>query len=222
MPKPKHTLDEPRRAAAQAALARRQLEIRTLSTLQDHFPTDITRKIVNILNGNSPEHELPQKDARRVANRGGLTSGYKGATKSKNKWKASITRCGATVNLGSYDDELRIWRETCSFSRRWKCVSRHVPNSCSSVARQKNAGGGNRGCQSSTESKMRRLNLEATMSGASGQVAPNSMVATLSVSHSLLPHAASSKKHARQAFIRQAAPHPSTSIQRTCQSWCRT
>ena len=61
---------------------------------------------MNILNGNSPEHELPHKDARRVANRGGLTSGYKGATKSKNKWKATITRCGATVNLGSYDNEL--------------------------------------------------------------------------------------------------------------------
>ena len=108
MPKPKHTLDGPRRAAAQASLARRQLEIRTLSTLQDHFTTDITRKIVDILNGNSPGHELPQKDThpKSVARRGKLTSGYKGATKNRNKWRAIITRCGATVNLRSYDEEL--------------------------------------------------------------------------------------------------------------------
>ena len=42
MAKPKHTLEEPWRAAAQAALVRRQLEIRTLATLQDHLTTDIT------------------------------------------------------------------------------------------------------------------------------------------------------------------------------------
>ena len=113
-------------------------------------------------------------------------------------------------------------RETCKFSPRSKCVSRHVPNSFSSVAGQLVAGGGNLGCQPSTESKMRRPNLEATMSGASGQVAPNSRAATLSVSHSLLPHAASSKKHARQVVIFLATNHPRRSMQRTCQSWCRT
>lgn len=111
-------------------------------------------------------------------------------------------------------------RETCKFSLRSKCASRHVPNSFSSVDRHLVAGGGNLGSQPSTESKMRRPNLEATMPGASGQVAPNSRdIATLSVSHSLLPHAASSKMHARQAVMRYAAIHPCRSMQRTCQSW---
>ena len=62
MAKLKHTPDEPRRAAAQAALARRRLETRSLATLQTHLTPDLTRGIVDVPNGNSPGHELPQRE----------------------------------------------------------------------------------------------------------------------------------------------------------------
>ena len=50
MAKPKHSLVGPQRATVQAALARRQLEIRTLVTLQEHLTADITRQVVDMLN----------------------------------------------------------------------------------------------------------------------------------------------------------------------------
>ena len=55
MAKPKHTLSGPQRAAVQAALARHQLEIRTLETLQSHLTADIK--------GTGTEHEVPQKES---------------------------------------------------------------------------------------------------------------------------------------------------------------
>ena len=108
MAKPKHTLDEPQRATVQVALARGQLEIRTLATLQDHLTADITRQVVDILNGTSPGYELPQNESpsRSLAHKGRRTSGYRGVTKDRNKWRARITRGRAETNLGSYDVEL--------------------------------------------------------------------------------------------------------------------
>ena len=107
MAKPKHTLEGPRRAIVQAALACCQQEIRTLATLQTHLTTDITRLVLDILKGTSTKHELPQKEGpSRAFATPGRTSGYRGATKYGNKWVAQIQCGGVKTQLGSYDEEL--------------------------------------------------------------------------------------------------------------------
>ena len=108
MAKPKHSLVGPQRATVQAALAHRQLEIRTLATLQEHLTADITRQVVDILNRTGPGYELPQKESpsRSRTRKGKRSSGYTGATKDGNKWTAGITHCEAHTNLGSYNVEL--------------------------------------------------------------------------------------------------------------------
>ena len=58
MAKPKHTLAGPQHAVVQAALAHRQLEIRTLATLQLHLTADITQEVLGRLKGTSTEHKV--------------------------------------------------------------------------------------------------------------------------------------------------------------------
>ena len=105
MAKPKHTLVGPQRAAVQAALARRQLEIRTLAALQSHLTADTTREVLARLKGTDPENELPLKEgpSRPFVRKGGRTSRYRGATRHRNKWVASIQRGGVQTQLGSYE-----------------------------------------------------------------------------------------------------------------------
>ena len=108
MAKPKHTLVGPQGAAVQAALARHQLEIRTLAALQSHLTADITREVLARLKGTGPKHELPPTEgpSRPFVRKGGRTSGYRGVTKHGNKWVAQIKRGGVKTRLGSYDEEL--------------------------------------------------------------------------------------------------------------------
>ena len=104
-----NTQEGPRRATVQAALARRQQEIRTLATLQSHLTTDITCLVLDILKGTDTKHELPLKEgpSRSFVRKGRRTSGYRGAyTKDGNKWTAQIQRGGVKTQLGAYDEEL--------------------------------------------------------------------------------------------------------------------
>ena len=98
MAKPKHTQEGPRHATIQAALARRQLEIRTLATLQSHLTADVTRQVLDILTailkGTSTEHELPQKEGPSIYIQGRRSSGYRGVRRAGNKWGAQIQRGG--------------------------------------------------------------------------------------------------------------------------------